>query len=180
MLVDDAGTTQPGVPAMRKIPLAMPAMAAPAPAPMAAAAAPMWPAAAVPGGAGTIFSRLRKLAVPGRGPRGPASTGLGAPPRTQFDFAWTIDRIDWAEAPEKLRRGELDGLEPAIAQAILAAAGVAGIGSLARSLGVPPAAIVLALLARARGNRAALRFFRAVLGTADPRLVDEAARALGV
>lgn len=171
ILVDEAGEAQQGLPAMRKIPLEAPAnmlmAAAVPPAAMPRAAGSPAPAAAMPHAAG-MFSRLRKLVAPKASPPAP------------FGLAWTLEHIDWAGAPEQLRRGELDRLAPAVAEAILAAAKDSGIGALARILGVPPAVIVLALLARSRGNRAALRFFRAVLGTADPQLLDAAARSLGL
>jgi hypothetical protein len=90
-------------------------------------------------------------------------------------------RIDWAKDPEALRRGDMGGLAPELMFTLNGAVGQPEIQALAARLGVPPMAVVLALVAwfEADGNRHAARVFRAVLGNEPPEVIAAAHKALG-
>ncbi len=163
VLVDEAGERQEGLPAMRKVPL----MAAPAGMARAAMAAPPPVMAAPMPAPAPPQSSLRQRVT---------SFFRSSPPPVDL-----VDRIDWADNPEALRRGALDQLPPLAAAAIERASRLVEIVALARAVGASPIVTVLALLAMARaGDRAAERFARAVLGHADPTIVETARRAIGL
>jgi hypothetical protein len=78
--------------------------------------------------------------------------------------------VDWTGDHVALRRGELPGtLPPEMLARLRAAARLAAVRDLAAALGVPAAAVAVALLARteAASDRGAARLARAVPGSAD-------------
>ncbi len=202
VLVDQAGETQEGLPANRKIPLMEPdvAMASapmlmrkrsadpfgmpqafdvPPPAPMSAA-----PVAAGGGGPAPEQSKkpgsgfLAKAAAPLLDVFG-ALTGGGKQRETTPPIG--PGRIDWSRDPETLRQGDISGLAADLQRMLTAAAGHAEVRALADQLGIPPMVVAIALLAArdADTDRNAARIFRAVLGGAPPETVATARRALG-
>src|SRR5205085_12376061 len=90
--------------------------------------------------------------------------------------------IDWDDNPEGLRQGDLSGLPAGLAKLIRAAAQQADIVALARTLGVDPVVVVIALIAREHGgtSRSAKRIARAVLGKVDARDLAAAVKAIGL
>jgi hypothetical protein len=91
-------------------------------------------------------------------------------------------RISWGAEPERLRAGDLSNLPADVVAALLKAADVESVKALAAALGVPPAVVVLALLARiqASWDNAARRFFQAVLGAGDAQAVHACMQELGL
>ncbi len=91
--------------------------------------------------------------------------------------------MDWSD-PERLRRGDLGGLDPAAAAAaaLRRAAQALEVRALAAAVGLDPLAVAVALLAGAAApvHRGAARLFRALLGAADPGSVEAACRAVGL
>jgi hypothetical protein len=92
-----------------------------------------------------------------------------------------IADIDWSDA-EPLRQGATDALPRDLAKIILCAAGFASVVALASAVGAPPAAVVFAIMARKLGrtDRNAARLARSVLRTADRGLLAAATRDLGL
>jgi hypothetical protein len=89
--------------------------------------------------------------------------------------------MDWTGDLDALRRGELSGTLPReVLTRLRVAARLAAVRHLAAALGVPAAAVAVALLARAEAgsDRGAARLARAVLGSADAALLAAAARAV--
>jgi hypothetical protein len=80
-----------------------------------------------------------------------------------------------------LRNGDLSGLVPDVAAAILAAAQSQEVVALAQSLGLDPIIVVVALLARSMtSHRSAQRIARAILGSASTGDVARAQAELGL
>ncbi|MGI4941156.1 MAG: VIT domain-containing protein [Janthinobacterium lividum] len=162
VLVDEAGEAQQGLPAQRKVALSPPRALA-APAGMAAVPMPV---------------------------RWRAPAGLSEVDRAMFavdrDRGWAALRaisgqMDWSD-PERLRRGDLGGLDPAVAAALRRAAQALEVRALAAAVGMDPLVVTVALLAGAAAlaHRGAARLFRALLGTADPRALEAVRRAVGL
>ena len=162
VLVDEAGEAQQGLPAQRKVALSPPRALA-APAGMAA---------------GPMLARRRAPA----GPSGMDRAVL-APSRDRGFAALreVLGQVDWSDT-ERLRRGDLGGLDPAVAAALRGAAQVPEVRALAAAMGLDPLVVALALLAGAAApaQRGAARLFRALLGAADPGPVEAARRAVGL
>jgi hypothetical protein len=102
--------------------------------------------------------------------------------RSRVNLSRLVGRIDWTREPDRLRRGDLSGLGPDIAEAIRRAAQQAAVMALADHVQLPPVCVVVALLAHAEQhrNRNARRLFRAVLGRAAAPALAAAAAALGL
>lgn len=180
VLVDDAAVAQDAIPAQRKVPLMTPAtqMAA-----MPVAAAPPMP-----------FARARaSLFAGGAPPAGPAQVDAFAMPEPDAIFLSppepllpvslqpALGRIDWSQA-EALRRGDTSSLPGDILPIFFAATALPEIMVLAQALGTGVIQVVVALLAKAAADadRMAARLSRAILGTADPALIEAAERATGL
>lgn len=89
--------------------------------------------------------------------------------------------IDWDEAPDALRAGDLSSLSPKVAAAIRAAAAKLEIVEAAKKAGMDPVVYVVALLARAAGagNRTAGRVARLAFKSVPDADVIASARAIG-
>jgi hypothetical protein len=177
VLVDEAGETQQGIPAQRKVPLMTPgttrlmhmvppdAMALPPTSPTADGA------------------RFRRAGAGAGAARGmfdiPTTTAPPSAAAAPGDLNGLLGRMDWTGDLDALRRGELPGTLP---REVLARLRAAAVRHLAAALGVPAAAVAVALLARAEAasDRGAARLARAVLGSADAALLAAAARAVGL
>ncbi|MBV1800503.1 VIT domain-containing protein [Siccirubricoccus sp. G192] len=202
VLVDEEGAARAGVPAQRKVPLMAPSVMA------ACATAPTTPISGASRGlfrARTHDSVLPRLVPPKyqlrvlepmspsdecsldiptflRRQKPPTTNGPTPGAGTAAGLASARGRIDWAQNPESLRLGILDDLAPGLADALRQAAGIAEVVELARTLGVPPLVVAVALLAQAEAttDRSAARVARAVLRRADPSEVAGALLALGL
>jgi hypothetical protein len=181
VLVEEAGEVQQGIPAQRKVPLMTPGTAR---------LVHMVPpdAMALPLTSPTVDGALFRRAGAGAG----AARGMFDIPTTQApasaaavagNLHGLLGQMDWTSDLEALRRGELPGtLPPKVLARLRAAARLAAVRDLVAALGVPAAAVAVALLARAEAtsNRGAARLARAVLGSADAALLTAAARAVGL
>lgn len=199
VLVDEAGATQPGIPATRKVALPSPARAVMAfggHAPARSHCTMMLSVAAQPCTAPRAeASPTRKLAGPAASPVG-AGTGnhrargaaaedkrkelvAAAPVRA---LAGLSRQIDWLTQGQRLADGDLGGLPPATAEAIQQAADFVPVQRVAERLGIPALKLVVGLLARsaAAHDRHAARVARALLGRADPREVQRASHRMGL
>jgi hypothetical protein len=192
VLVDEAGEALEGLPAQRKVPLMtarragvlrssgpvacyspLPTSASPQPEDMDMGA-PSFLRQETPQDA-PLLREDSEPKPPGRVARGmrrlrPSSP---TPPR---------GTVDWSSDPEALRRGEWDGLlPPDIIARLREAAKRPEVQQLAAALGFTPELVALALLAQAEAasDRAAARFARSILRTADPVIVENAAKAAG-
>lgn len=147
VLVDEAGAVQEGLPAQRKVPL------------MAARSGVDSDFGVVFGECASIDS-YQEARVPRRRARGARGAGQVYPP----SLSEAAKRIDWSANPEALRRGDLTGLPPEVAELVLAASEVPEVLSLATPHG-NAVAVVIALIAESMGgsDRAAARLARAVL-----------------
>lgn len=96
----------------------------------------------------------------------PVVAAYSAPGVGRIDLSRVAARIDWDVAPNRLRAGDLSSLDREVARMIEQAAALPEVIALANRLGVTPAQLVLALLARtcAGANRSATRLARAILG----------------
>ena len=163
VLVDEAGASQEGIPASRKIALPTPrtAMAMALPPPPAAFADSPGP-----------FARARSSAAPGAAPTENDAAefiprpGAASAPRVLPGLAELAGEIDWDAAPQRLQRGDLSAVEPGVASEIRRAAADPEVLAVARKLRLSPVALIVALLARAHAiaSRSAARIARAVLG----------------
>jgi len=208
VLVDEAGETQDGIPAQRKVPMMIPRTHS---AGMALSGAPSFLAECSFAPPTRGLSAMRSLsfdslASPALGPlpsparerraSAPKVRGSVRAPQPAEDHAIVppipvgaaslraaLGRIDWAADPERLRKGDLGGLAADVRRALeLAASAVAEIAGLAGLLGVSAAAVAVALVARAEagGNRNAARLARSVLGSVGAETLDAAAKAAGL
>ncbi len=162
VLVDEAGEAQQGLPAQRKVALSLPrALAAPA----GMAAKPM-------------LARRRAPAGPSGVDRAVFAAGRD---RGSAALRDVLGRMDWFD-PERLRRGDLSGFDPAAAAALRWATQTPEVRALAAAIGLDPLLVAVALLAcaAAPAQRDAARLFRALLGAADPGSVEAARRAVGL
>jgi hypothetical protein len=175
VLVDEAGATQEGLPASRKIALPSPMMVdafacmhAPTPDLLefrASPAAPRKMPGRRMGSAGIMLGRLSTSA------RKPAAAPGG-----------TVARIDWSAAPQALLQGDLSTLDPTVAEEVQRMAQQPPVIAAARSLGLQPVVLVLALMAWAQrhADRHAARFARRVLGRRLPREARDLGPVLGL
>ena len=208
VLVDEAGETQDGIPAQRKVPLMTPRTHS---AGMVLSGAPSFLAECsfAPPARGPSAMRslsFDSLASPAQvPPPRPARERRANAPRVRggvralqpptdhaalppvpagaASLRGVLGRIDWAADPERLRKGDLGGLAADVRRALeLAASAVAEIAVLAGLLGVSAGAVAVALVARAEagGNRNAARLARSVFGSAGAETLDAAARAVGL
>jgi hypothetical protein len=169
VLVDEAAAVQESVPANRKVPL---------PAPRARALAHSSQIMFAAGG----FVPDRAYLDPG-----PAAQRL-APGVARPNLLWRPDlsglgeRIAWDVEPRRLQVGDLSMLDPALAQAIRDAAGIAEVVTLARHLGLDPVVLVVGLIARAEAPklRTAARIAKAIFGDSVSQEIDAASRVLGI
>ncbi|MGG5823626.1 VIT domain-containing protein [Falsiroseomonas sp. HW251] len=113
-------------------------------------------------------------------PTAPARRSSSTP--SIVDLSVARGRIGWGAEPERLRAGDLSGLPAGLVAALLRAAEVDSVKSVAGALGVPPVVIVLALVARIQSHwdTAARRFADAVLDRADRHAVTACSDELGL
>ena len=155
VVIDEAGARQQGVPNQRKVSLSRPieagmtsarqsfihGRAASAPAPVAAGASASFPA---------------RVSL-GRSPRAPVLEERGggyAPiPETPVDLSPVARVIDWDAQANALSRGDLSSLSDAHRALVERAAALESIGKHARTAGMTPLAIVIAVLAEAAKER---------------------------
>jgi hypothetical protein len=204
VLVDEAGSTQTGIPATRKVALPSPVVAMspfashPSFNVMCAMAAPVSP------------GPVRKYAAPparGQVPRSEAAAAcnpavtadrkrrrsgdepdVAARRRELTDaaqvraLAGLARQIDWRAQGQRLADGDLGDLPPATAEAIQQAADFAPVQRVAERLGIPALKLVIGLLARsaAAHDRHAARLARALLGRVDPTEVQRASHRMGL
>lgn len=161
VLVDEAGATQEGLPATRKIALPSPRVVADAFAAPAAMRVAM--------SAGGAAEKRRRFAAPP-----PAEDALRPLARPKMAPTPAGGSIDWGRSPRALRRGDLSGVTPSLAAAILQAAAAPAIVAAATRIGLQPVVLVLALLAQAQAgsDRAAARFAKALLGGLAPDEIE--------
>jgi vault protein inter-alpha-trypsin-like protein/VWA domain-containing protein len=184
VLVDEAAETQQGIPATRKVALSTPRTDVVAFAAMADVARSlpgpevsrvrMATSAQAPVTGFDVVGKIRSLV---KHRSGPAPT---RPPAA--DFRQTAGRIDWDSHPDLLRQGDLSGLDADVADLIRAAAALPAIRAFASQHALDPIVAVIYLMARnaAATSRSAARLARALLGSASPEAMDEAARSLGL
>ena len=168
VLVDEAGARHEGLPAVRKVALAAPAMA------RAMVAMPV----------GMLARHDARSAAPaasrssGRagGLRRYLSGGTGAGLRGM------IAQIDWDDEPDALCRGDLASLPQDVVAALEHAARLPAVVALASSLGRAAVVVVIALMAKAAGSasRSAQRIARTLLAGADQSAVAAAMAAAGL
>jgi hypothetical protein len=91
------------------------------------------------------------------------------------------EQFDWSNA-EALRQGDTAALPSHMVPEVLAASNLDEVRALALALDISPVPVAIALLAKAASatDRNAGRVFRAVLGNADPAMVEAALRAIGL
>jgi vault protein inter-alpha-trypsin-like protein len=168
VLVDEAGLRHEGLPAVRKVALAAPAMA------RAMLAMPV--------------GMLDRSAAPAASPAASRSTGRAGALRryltggTGAGLRGVVAHIDWDEDPDALCRGDLASLPPDMVAAIERAARLPAIAALATSLGLNAVVVVIALMAKAAGStsRSAERIARTLLAGADQSEVAAARAAAGL
>jgi hypothetical protein len=172
VLVDESGQPQEGLPATRKVPLMSPHASVSMCMDLAARVAD--PIQASPGRPSARMDPLADISQPG-------ATG-GLKHRLLLRLALTLHEIDWDEDADFLSRGDLTGLDAHLVQAIDKVALSAVLQSLAKQLGISPAALVVALLAcRASGrSRAARRVFRTLVPEEFRGSAEALARQLDV
>jgi hypothetical protein len=176
VLVDEAGATQAGLPAQRKIATMTPRTFV-ADAPMAA------------------MSRLLSQTFgESRAPVAGSFPGTQSDERifdiveelkfqpVMIDLRSAVGVIHWSANPEALRRGDLSGLPEWVVDLLHRAADLPLILALAIDLGVVPLVVAVALLARAEAstNRHAGRLQRAILRGASESTLNTALRAAGL
>jgi hypothetical protein len=167
VLVDEAGVRHEGLPAVRKVALAAPAMAR---------------AIAMPVG------MLDRSAAPAAAPAASRSTGRAGVLRryltggTAGGLSGMITHIDWDDDPDALCRGDLASLPQDVVAAIERAARLPAVVALATSLGRTAGVVVIALMAKAAGatSRSAQRIARTLLAGADQSAVATAMAAAGL
>jgi hypothetical protein len=181
ILVDEAGGRQAGPPATRKVALPSPrtlAMHACLSLPSAGAVSferfrfktRLFSRAYIPRES-AIFDDLRKVL------RSPVTTWDGQIEKT--DLSGVGSSLDWSD-PERLKGGDLGGLDPHISERIRAAAAQPEVVALATRLGLDPVVVVIGLIARAiaKENQLAGRFERALFGRRAKREIDSLAQSL--
>jgi hypothetical protein len=101
---------------------------------------------------------------------------------TTVDLSPASGRIDWALDPERLLRGDLDGLPPDIADVIRSAARSSALAAYARLWGTDVCTTAIALIAasEARSNRAARELAAAILSEAAAGEIEIALRDVGL
>jgi vault protein inter-alpha-trypsin-like protein len=167
VLVDEAGVRHEGLPAVRKVALAAPAMAR---------------AMAMPVG------MLDRSAAPAAAPAASRSTGRAGVLRryltggTGAGLRGVIAHVDWDDDPDALCRGDLASLPQDVVAAIEHAARLPAVVALATSLGRTAVVVVIALMAKAAGttSRSAQRIARTLLAGADHSAVAAAMAAAGL
>jgi Vault protein inter-alpha-trypsin domain len=167
VLVDEAGVRHEGLPAVRKVALAAPAMAR---------------AMAMPVG------MLDRSGAPAAAPAASRSTGRAGVLRryltggTGAGLHGVITHIDWDDDPEALCRGDLASLPQDVVAAIEHAARLPAVVALATSLGRTAVVVVIALMAKAARatSRSAQRIARTLLAGADQSAVATAMTAAGL
>jgi len=210
VLVDEAGAVQETVPAMRKIALPTPAVAAvfddiaPPVGAMAARhryeAMASMPAAPSPRHAPPPDSAPRVGSARPAAPGAPM-TSRPAPRRPSFpspaellarflpdrdgdrslaELARLGSAIDWDVDPGKLQAGDLSRLDRETKKAIRRASTLPEVSALAKRIGLQPVHLIVGLLARASRSRTAQRLARALLGGAPEPAVSDLARRLGL
>jgi hypothetical protein len=168
VLVDEAGVRHEGLPAVRKVALAAPAMA------RAMVAMPV--------------GMLDRSAAPAAAPAASRSTGRAGVLRryltggTSAGLHGMIAQIDWDDDPDALCRGDLASLPQDVVAAIERAARLPAVVALATSLGRTAGVVVIALMAKAAGatSRSAQRIARTLLAGADQSAVAAAMAAAGL
>jgi hypothetical protein len=167
VLVDEAGVRHEGLPAVRKVALAAPAMAR---------------AMAMPVG------MLDRSAAPAAAPAASRSSGRAGVLRryltggTAGGLSGMVTHIDWDDDPDALCRGDLAGLPQDLVAAIERAARLPAVVALATSLGRTAVVVVIALMAKAAGSasRSAQRIARTLLAGADQSAVAAAMAVAGL
>lgn len=205
ILVDEAGSSQQGLPLTRKVELPSPATAAPA-------AARMYCNVGAPPAAGYDFMQyermeaaadehvarsyrpaakmrafgLAKPSAPAAAPAAPVSTSKPSLHKSDRDdhvnLAHLPARIDWRNEGHRLADGNMIGIAPDIADAIDDAARIEAVRRCARRFGLSPRKLVIALLARvaSKNDRYADRVARAILVHVKARNATEVADILGL
>ena len=172
VLVDEDGPATGDHAANRKIAL---------PSPRTAAAAGGMMTAHMRAGPQVMYA-LAGAPAPAPAPKAAAGSAVPLPPPPARDLATLAHDIDWQMRPQRLIAGDVSVLPPEVAAAVVAAAKTTALETAARRLGIVAAALVIGLMARAlAGNdRLAGRIARAILKTADAKLLDELAQRLGL
>ena len=168
VLVDEAGARHEGLPAVRKVALAAPAMA------RAMVAMPV--------------GMLDRSAAPAAAPAATRSTGRAGVLRrylsggTGAGLRGMIAHIDWDDDPDALCSGDLASLPQDVVAAIEHAARLPAVVALASSLGHAAVVVVIALMAKAAGSasRSAQRIARTLLAGSDQSAVAAAMAAAGL
>jgi len=196
VLVDEAGASQDGITAQRKVAtmaprqmvvamrLCLPKAPVSIDGPPPAGPPPQW-------GRAAGLKTLSRLAPPKRSR--PLRSFLDDDFEA-FDLRSAVAAVDWTTEPEALRRGDLSHLPGPVADRIRQAAALPAVTELAAALGVDPLVAVVGLLARAAASsdRSAARlarmilgggtarFARAAMGRATDAALDAAAKAIGL
>jgi hypothetical protein len=176
VLVDEAGKTQEGVPANRKIALPYPS----------AASVPEMSAASVSNmnmySPRTCFSIVAPPDIAPRRERRPAAYLKINSPTNSPALPGVGSKIDWDISPNQLLAGDLSALDPQDAQLIKDAAALPEVIALAKRMNVDPIVLIVALVARSqsRGNRSAARIAKAIFGGRIPQELRSLAGKLGL
>jgi hypothetical protein len=194
VLVDEAGATQDGVPASRKVPLASPrtqavgAMMPPAPVACAMARYPA-PYATDDDERSRCTGRRSLSSLAGARPslkgmsrRLANLLGNRTLEHSGDDLSRIAKNTNWDFAPGRLQAGDLGGLAPAVQEAIRVAAAKPEVAALANRLGLDPIVLVIALMAQsvARDNRSARRIARVLLPSSITEEQTAVARRIGL
>lgn len=166
VLVDEAGVRHEGLPAVRKVALAAPAMA------RMAMPVGMLDRSAAPAAAPAASRSSGRVGVLRRYLTGGTGAGLRG----------MIARIDWDDDPDALCRGDLASLPHDVVAAIERAARLPAVVALANSLGLDGVVVVIALMAKAAGSasRSAQRIARTLLAGADQSAIAAAMAVAGL
>jgi hypothetical protein len=194
VLVDEEGTVQDEIPAVRKVSLPTPSTWSFPVAAVATASAPVQRAA--PFRRDNKYDSGRAIDGDGQPPRNrsmaqerrardraeaearkgsqESRVRAAVDPGPRSDLAALGATIDWDLAPNDLLVGDLSRLDRKTARLIENAAALAELVSYAASLGISPVVLVVALLAHAAkgSSRSALRIANALLGAANPAKVE--------
>jgi hypothetical protein len=191
VLVDSCGEAQDGIPAQRKVTLSTPRTVLSAAAFDYAMPHFCLPSPSVPAQSDQIRASSRRARA-GQGlfrvttgfakDMGAIPSFLRRKPSRSARPRNVCGRIPWGAEPEQLRKGDLSGLPADVTRILLEMAGEGSVLSLAAAVGVAPIVAALAMVARVDGvrDRAALRFADAILASADPALVQQAMKRLGL
>jgi hypothetical protein len=161
VLVDESAEPVQGIPATRKGRLAEPAVQA-----LMRSAACFSPSA--PESASFCVARKRFV-----------DHGVSMSVASPAEYLADSSPIDWDNDPKALASGDLSGQAPSARWKLAAIASLSEVVTLARSLGLDPLVVGVALLAEldAATSRAASRIVRAAFRKAHPRLVEAARKA---